>query len=261
MTGIVAFLDRNPVVGPQKHGPRRFWTNREIALLDANWSSGIATCLPLLPGRTASAIYGKALTRGLASPETLRRGLPRCRHTTTEFIDAAIRRAYQDRPTRGSIRRLAHAVIRPGWWVRKRATELGCAIPRFKQLPWTEDERQILEANATRKCEAIARVLKRHGYSRSATAVAVMLKRLHIDRTDPERMSARALGDLLGVDSKTVTRLIAAGLPAERVSAIAGSEYRIARRKFRRFVIENPTAIDIRKVDQVWFIDLLGSAA
>lgn len=262
--GVGALLDKNPVVGEPKRGARRFWTTREIAILKSNWTGGgIATCLSLLPGRTASAIYGKALSLDLTMPETVRRGIKRQRHSTTEFIDAAIRRAYQASPTAGSIKRLADTIMRPRSWARKRAEQLGCVVPRFKEPPWSAEEIAILESAEAKKPDAIARLLKRRGYNRTSTAVSVMLKRRHIqvDRDDPNHMSARGLAVLLGVDDKTVTRLIAQGLPATRrgTARERGDEWRISRKSLRRYIADNPTSIDIRKVDAVWLIDLLVS--
>ena len=50
-------LDQNPMVGAAKEGRRRFWTTREIALLKATYpEGGVAACVPLLPGRSISAM-------------------------------------------------------------------------------------------------------------------------------------------------------------------------------------------------------------
>jgi hypothetical protein len=42
-----------------------------------------------------------------------------------------------------------------------------------------------------------------------------------------------------------------------RVAEQGGDEYRIAARDVRRFVIANAAAIDLRKVEKFWFIELL----
>jgi hypothetical protein len=36
-----------------------------------------------------------------------------------------------------------------------------------------------------------------------------------------------------------------------------GDSYLIQEKDVRRFILEHPTEIDLRKVDQLWFLDLL----
>ena len=252
-----ALLDANPIVGDVKHGGGRLWNTREIAILREHWpTAGIAGCLPLLPGRSAHGIYAKAAALGLLSPETVRRGGPRQRYTSSEHIDRAIVAAYASALGRGKMQRLSATLMRPQTWIKRRALHLGCVVPRLMESDWCEAEIAILEKNATRDPHAVARILGRAGYRRTASAVVVKRKRLHIDHFDPDHFSARGLAALLGVDVGTVLRLIARGLPAKRRREDS-AEWRISRRGLRQFIRDNPTAIDVRKVEGVWFIELL----
>lgn len=68
-----------------------------------------------------------------------------------------------------------------------------------------------------------------------------------------------------GVDIKVVTRwidqgwLVAGRRGTKRVESQGGDQWWIKRKHVRDFVIESIGIIDIRKVDKVWFVDLLSS--
>lgn len=82
-------------------------------------------------------------------------------------------------------------------------------------------------------------------------------------KSDPSFYSGKGLADALGIDSHVVTRWIKAGhLRAEprgtkRTEQQGGDSYRIREKDVRRFILEHPTEIDLRKVDQLWFLDLI----
>ena len=270
--GIRDLLDENPLVGVPRTGVKRFWTGREEKLLRLHFpQGGVPACLPVLPGRTASSIYQRAGQLGLRSPVTIRRGcVPRQRWSGNDQIDTVIRAAYQRTPTKGDISRLARTVGRPRWWVSKRASALGLVTPRFKQPPWSEAEIEIVAEAAHRDPTTIRRTLARAGFTRTETAISVKLKRegVVVGRdADPDHYTATGLAKLLGIDAKGVTAWIIKGwLKAERrgtarVEAQGGDEWWIRRRDVRRFVVDNAAAIDLRKVEKFWFIDLLGGPA
>lgn len=257
-------LDRNPVVGDRRRGARRFWTMREEKLLREHYpQGGVAICLPQLPGRTAMAIYNHAAILDLRAPATQKPDFRRQRWKSSEHIDAAIRRAYQRTPTKGDINALALAVSRPRWWVSKRATKLGLVATRFKAPAWTEHERDIVRDNFHRTLRTIQRMLERAGFRRTETAISVMGKRLGAPREDPRHVTASGLAALMGVDPKVVTRWIGQGwLKArrrgtDRTSAQGADQHWIHLRDVRAFIVDNAAAVDIRKVDKFWFIDLV----
>ena len=141
MSGVALTISTAETVGPPRVGAKRFWTGREQMILrNAYPQSGIAGSLALLPGRSAAAIYVRAMKLKLVSPhEATRR---RCR--PTEQIDDAIRRVYQNNTDKGAIKRLAQTTGRSRAWIRARAIALGIAVPRFKEPPWTEAETEIV---------------------------------------------------------------------------------------------------------------------
>jgi hypothetical protein len=75
--------------------------------------------------------------------------------------------------------------------------------------------------------------------------------------------SANSLARALGIDPHAVTRWIKSGhlkakfRGAERGPHQNGDIYLIYEKDVRRFILEHPTDIDLRKVDQLWFLDLV----
>ena len=76
-------------------------------------------------------------------------------------------------------------------------------------------------------------------------------------------MSAYGLAQLMGVDSHIVARWIRTGaLRAQprgtlRTPQQGGDSYVIRPADVRRFIVTNPIGFDLRKVEPLWFIDLL----
>lgn len=265
---IREMLDDNPIVGELRTGSKRFWTGREIKLLRQHYPlGGVPACLPELTGRTASAIYNRANMEGLGAPASAKHDFRRQRWTKSEAIDAVIRRAYQATPTKGDIQRCAKAVGRPRWWVSRRATAMGLVVPRFKGLPWTEAENELIQSAAHRDPTTIRRMLTSKGFARTETAITVQLKRLGANCEDPDHFTACGLGKVMGVDSHVIAGWIGKGWlrakrrGTERVAEQGGDQWWIHRRDVRAFIVENVAAVDLRKVDKFWFIDLLAGAA
>lgn len=260
--GISDALAANLVVGAPKRGPRRFWTTRELAVIKEVWPLGIRAVLEALPGRTASACYAVASRLGYVSATTARTGIVRRAHRFSASADEVIRRRYPEAVTRRGVVDLARELHVSENALKLRALRLGLARLTFKEPPWSDVETEILRRNARYTAHVIVRKLAAAGFHRTATAVAVRAKRLHLDRSDPDRMSLRGCAALLGVECHAVARMIRQGLPAhrrgtDRVPSQGGDEWVIRRADLRRFIADNPTAIDLRKVDSVWFIELL----
>ena len=187
----------------------------------------------------------------------------RRKYTFTELIDHRIREIYLSQPdakSRPGIRLLAKMVCIPHWALKKRARELGLA--RTKEKPWSEPELEILERYAWMSDERIRLKLKAAGHSRTVTAIHLKLKRMQF-KDDPSFYSANGLAQALGIDNHTVARWIRAGhLKAkrrgtERTQQQGGDSYLIHEKDVRRFILKHPTDIDLRKVDQLWFLDLI----
>lgn len=187
----------------------------------------------------------------------------RRKYIFTARLDERIRDIYLTHlgaKTRPGIRQLAEQVGIPHWALKKRARELGLA--RTKEKPWTEAELAILARYAWMSVERMRLKLKAAGYARTVTAINLKLKRMRF-KSDPGFYSAKGLADALGIDSHVVTRWIKAGhLRAElrgtkRTEQQGGDSYFIQEKDVRRFILAHPTEIDLRKVDQLWFLDLI----
>ncbi len=185
------------------------------------------------------------------------------KYVFTNQIDALIRGIYLDRlgvKRRPGIRVLAKKVGIPHWALKKRARELGLA--RTKEKVWSEPELEILARYAWMSDERIRLKLKAAGYSRSATGIHLKLRRMKF-KHDPGFYSASGLAQALGIDSHAVSRWIRSGhLKAKlrgtrRGEKQNGDVYLIREKDVRRFILEHPTEIDLRRVDQLWFLDLV----
>ena len=187
----------------------------------------------------------------------------RRKYVFTERLDQLIRDIYVYKPhsrTRPGIRQLANQLGIPHWAIKKRARELGLA--RTKESPWSEAELSILARHAWMSDERIRLKLKAAGHSRTVTAIHLKLKRMRF-KSDPGFYSAKGLADALGIDPHVVGRWIKAGhLRAQlrgtkRTKHQGGDTYLIREKDLRRFILEHPTEIDLRKVDQLWFLDVI----
>jgi hypothetical protein len=194
----------------------------------------------------------------------LRKGKAK-KYVPNDWIDGMIRRAYQERADKklSSIPNLMEIAAKAGWphWaVKKRAVEIGVA--RTKEYPWSEEELEVLERSAHLCLGRIRLRLKAAGFVRSETAINLKLKRTKLRQNTPY-YSANALAGLFGVDRHAVSRWIKLGYlrvkmkGTERTPEQGGDTYLIHHKDVREFVVEHPMECDLRKVDQLWFIDLL----
>ena len=178
-------------------------------------------------------------------------------------IDQHIREIYLGHPnakTRPGIRHLAEQIGIPHWALKKRARELGLA--RTKERPWSEPELAILARFAWMSDERIRLKLKAAGYTRTVTGIHLKLRRMRF-KCDPSFYSGKGLAQALGIDAHVVTRWIKSGHLRAQVRGTSRSDqqggdiYLIREKDVRRFILEHPTEIDLRKVDQLWFLDMI----
>jgi hypothetical protein len=181
----------------------------------------------------------------------------------TEQIDQLIRAAYLERGKSRALpglKPLARKLGLPDWALKKRARELGLA--RTKEKPWSEPELAILARYSWMSDERIRLKLKSAGFLRTVTGIHLKLKRMKF-KHDAGFYSANGLASAFGIDSHVVSRWIRSGSLRARVRGTArepsqnGDIYLIHEKDVRRFIIEHPTEIDLRKVDQLWFLDLI----
>jgi hypothetical protein len=240
------------------------WLTTEVETLRRVYPRGGAQAVRAeLPGRTLEAIRAKASALRIKCRRPPTQGLRFARiYPQRDDIDNAVREGYMHATAKGAIKALAQRIGRPAWWVQKRAAQLGVSRTNQTRLDsWSAAELALLEEFAPCTVPVIVRKLRDAGHWRTATAVAVKLKRLHLERENPDRWSATALAPMLGVNPSTVADWIERrGLPATREGAGRG-RMMIDRKPLRAWICAHPRYIDLRRVDQTWFMDLICNRA
>lgn len=144
---------------------------------------------------------------------------------------------------------------RPKTSVVTKARALG--LVRQVVRHWTPEEEDWLEANIARlSWKSLAAHL-----DRTVFAVQVRAKALRASRLDGGNgMSARQAALIFGVDVHKVLGWIDRGLVRGTKVAHIGPQgtWHIAPSELRRFAFDSPGAYDIRKVDHLLLLDLLG---
>lgn len=220
---------------------------------------------PAVTGPTArycGECQAKRRGAGAQAAGRLRRKFP-----SNERIDRMLFEHYSKRLENGghprsllSNREIGEKIGWPKHRVANRARELGLA--RVKEHPWSAEELALLEKIAHFTPAVIAKRFAKRGFNRSANGIKVKLTRLGL-KSASDFYSATVCSKLLGVDQHLVSRWIRLGYlkarrkDTERSSAQGGDEYLINDVWVRAFVQQHPTAFDVRKVDQMWFLNLV----
>lgn len=238
------------------------WTTREVELMKSTYgtTNGVDKCIAAMPYRSRGSIYAKARHLGLVATNrgTLGKRFARLHHSS-DYIDQVIRETYASAGLkRGAVARMAEQIGRPAWWVQRRAALLGVTKAADISIrPWVDAELKILERLAGALPLTISRALRQAGFDRSETAVVVKMKRLQLDRHDPDIWLIADLARMCGTSETPIRRWISEhGLPATQPGGPRGHVY-ITRQAFVRWLQRgNASRLDLRKVDQPWFIDI-----
>lgn len=241
------------------------WLTTEMTVLrDLYGTAGANGVRERLPHRSLASIRAKAAAEGIRGirQSTLGKRFARI-YTQRDDIDMAVREGYIHAKEKGAIKALAERIGRPAWWVQKRAAQLGVTRTNTTRVDaWTPAELDIVEQYAAAGLDVIAKKLRTAGFKRTPTAIAVQIKRRLIDRTDPDRWSATQLGPLFGVNPSTVADWIERrGLPAKKSGEGIRAALLCHRRDLRRWIRDNPRFVDLRRIDQAWFWDVMFGAA
>lgn len=147
----------------------------------------------------------------------------------------------------------------PRWVVQRRARDLGLVKP--KEKPWSISDVNYLETyRHTMPIKTLARKL-----GRSVEAVVKKSTQLGY-RKNGVGYTEGSLAAALGVSTFWVGNRIKRGLlharvrGTERTPQQGGDMYLITDRDLIAFLRDHTFEIDLRKVDQVWFLDLLHDA-
>ncbi|HLP66736.1 MAG TPA: helix-turn-helix domain-containing protein [Rhizobium sp.] len=244
---------------------KRFWTDEEIEIIRRHFpSGGVSACLVHLPPhRTPAGVYNQAHKLDIKSTA---HSPHRAKFEAAPDMDERIREEWEklDGKKRGEVRDLADRLDVPRWWLSDRLLALGLTIRHKKEPPWTAAEDELMKKAPLHMPDKAAKMFREHGFIRSPTAIVVRAKRLNLSRRDArEELSATKVARILGVDGKTITRLVLAGdLPAikrddKRRAQQGGSAWDIKPDDLRKWILDNIDVVDLRKVDKVPFIMLI----
>lgn len=175
----------------------------------------------------------------------------------TDEIDSAIRRVFLEGD--GSLNGLAKKFRWSINAMSRRAATLGFSRPKRGKV-WSLAEIDCLERNAHLSAVTIAKKFRTRGFHRSESSIRTKLGRMNLPRGDDN--TASSVGVAFGVQYATVVRWINLGLLKSRrrggdLAKYGRDWHIIPLEAIRDFVLANPLEFDIRKVDQLWFIDLV----
>jgi hypothetical protein len=146
----------------------------------------------------------------------------------------------------------------PRWYIKRQAARLGLTM-KMDRKPWTQAELNLLERFVGRL--SAATMAKR--LHRPESSVVNKLKRLGTSRRVREGYTMRDLEQCLGEDHHKISAWIANGWLRDRLQGTRrhggnGKDiHRIGEKDILRFLKNHPQEINLGKVDQVWFLDLV----
>src|SRR2546428_3355387 len=146
----------------------------------------------------------------------------------------------------------------PRWYIKRQARRLGLTMHPDRR-PWTNEELEILERLLGKVSAAtIAKRLKR-----TETSVVMKIKSLGHSRRVSEGYALRDLEECLGEDHHKIQKWIAHGWLRDGLQGTNRHDgnghdiHRFREKDIIAFIKQHPREIDLGKVDQVWFLDLV----
>lgn len=156
------------------------------------------------------------------------------------------------------LNRLIRMTGLPRWHIKRHAARLGLTM-KTDRKPWTQAELTLLERLVGRV--STATIAKR--LHRPESSVVNKLNRLGASRRVREGYTMRDLEQCLGEDHHKISAWIANGWLQDRLQGTQrhggnGNDiHRIQERDILRFIKTHPQEINLGKVDQMWFLDLV----
>ncbi len=146
----------------------------------------------------------------------------------------------------------------PRWYIKRQAARLGLTM-HIDRRPWTSTELNLLEKLVGRvSTGTIAKRLRR-----SESSVVKRLKRTGTSRRVRDGYTMRDLELCLGEDHHKISGWIANGWLQDhfqgtrRHGGNGNDIHRIRERAILDFIKSHPQEINLGKVDQTWFLDLV----
>ena len=146
----------------------------------------------------------------------------------------------------------------PRWYIKRQAARLGLTM-KMDRRPWTQVELELVEHLVSRV--SAATIAKR--LHRPESSVVNKIKRLGTSRRVREGYTMRDLEQCLGEDHHKISIWIANGWLRDRLQGTnrhggnGNDIHRIREKDVLHFIKTHPQEINLGKVDQVWFLDLV----
>lgn len=184
------------------------------------------------------------------------------KYSFTPEMDREIQYMYSiNTDSKPRVLNLAKRFSMPRWAVYQRALKIGAVNSSYQKRPWEDEEIKILEKNAQYEPLTIKKRLAKAGYERSMASIVLKRKRMRM-LSNLEGVSASLCAEFLGVDLHWVLNYIRQGLlKAEmiRQDREGKANYFIREKDLRRFIVNNPDLVDLRKVEKYYFIELVAN--
>ena len=146
----------------------------------------------------------------------------------------------------------------PRWYIKRQAARLGLTL-HMDRRPWTASEMNLLEKLAGRISSAtIAKRLRR-----PESSVVNKLKRIGTSRRVRNGYTMRDLELCFGEDHNKINQWIKNGWLRDRLQGTRRHDgngndiHRIREKDILTFIRQYPQEINLGKVDQTWFLDLV----
>jgi hypothetical protein len=194
----------------------------------------------------------------------------RHKHVITEEIEAKLRQIYSD-PDRAKrkckelpgMSQYAVEIGIPKYYLIQHAVKLGLGF--IKEPKWSDGEFKLLEELAHYAPCVIQRKFGEHGFKRTVTSIRLMRKRRRVHKQNGW-YSLNSMAKLFGIDSHVAAGWVKENLLAcvskgttrgQAETQTSGDTKLIHEQEIYRFVVANPTLVDLRKVDQGWFLYMI----
>jgi hypothetical protein len=146
----------------------------------------------------------------------------------------------------------------PRWYIKRQAARLGLTM-HMDRRPWTRAELDLLEDLVGRVSSAV--IAKR--LQRPVSSVVNKCKRMRISRRVRDGYTMRDLELCMGEDHHKIAGWMKNGWLRDRVQGTHRHDgngkdiHRIREEDILSFIKSHPQEINLGKVDQTWFLDLL----
>lgn len=246
---------------------QKYWTNHEDQIMREHYPlGGTKRVREFLPHRGKGSISSRATFLGLHVTGRKQRGAA---PEATEWMDAAIRRVYQQGAVRGKVRTLAKQLGVTHGWIVWRAQELGLSrqMPGSSGSPWIPAEDAILadRLDEGKSITSIQRYLRKAGYARSLNSIANRVQIAGLTWQNPD-WSAQDVARALGMSGATILKWLATGKlkgtqkrgpSVDYKQDAALMRWHVRPHDVRAFMLAHPRDWDARKMQQEVLIDLL----